>query len=498
LVNTPPVDPLPENAAASSSEAPPPVSNAAGQKTWSVGTLTYTSAGLVTLFFLLLAGDFAWSMRDRSAGPMAQWYLGHLKVPNYVFGLLLTSFPALVGLILGPIISVKSDRHRGKWGRRIPFLLVTTPLAAFGMIGLGLTPVLAKWLHSLGTPGHPFGAWLHETLGGSALGGRLLSLVENEMVVSVVCFAVFWAAFELATIAGQSVFGGLINDVVPHSLMGRFYGFFRAVSLIDGMIFNYWIMGRVPEYFTLILICIGVFYGAAFLWVCLKVKEGEYPPPPPVMPGKAGRIAEVKGYFKESFSRPYYVFVFIMLMTGSLCFMPVNAFSIPYAESVGMSMTTYGHCLALTYAFSLCLSFLLGWLADKFHPIRTSMASIAGYIVVSGLGMMFATTPERFAITFVAHGIIAGCYFTSAASLGQRLFPQSKYAQFASAGGIIASLGTMAIGPAVGSLIDLTGRVYRYTFLAGCIMSAVALIAAWIVYGHFKKLGGPTGYVAPE
>ncbi len=39
-------------------------------------------------------------MRDRSVGPMAQWYLEHLDVPNYLFALLISSFPALVGLIL--------------------------------------------------------------------------------------------------------------------------------------------------------------------------------------------------------------------------------------------------------------------------------------------------------------------------------------------------------------------------------------------------------------
>ena len=208
-------------------------------------------------------------MRERSVGPMAAWYLDHLEVPNLLFGLLTASFPAFVGLILGPIISVRSDRHRGPRGRRIPFLLATTPLAAFGMIGLALTPPLAQWVH-----GH--------------------FPEQNEMVVAVVCFGVFWAVFEVASIASQAVFGGLINDVVPAPLLGRFYGLFRAVSLIDGMIFNFWIMGKVPDHFTLILIVIGVFYGTAFMWVCFQVREGEYPPPPVQEPGNitAGFLRE--------------------------------------------------------------------------------------------------------------------------------------------------------------------------------------------------------------
>ncbi|HSI09858.1 MAG TPA: MFS transporter [Rariglobus sp.] len=480
------------------SDIPAPVSKSSnGSKTWRVGTLTYTMAGLVALFGWLLCGDFAWSMRDRSVAPMAQWYLGDLKVPSVIFGLLLTSFPAFVGLILGPVIAVKSDRHRGKWGRRIPFLLVTTPFAALGMIGLGLTPVLAEWLHGLGAPGSAVGGWLHQAIGGSSSGAWLLSMLENKMVVSVVCFSVFWAAFELATVIGQSVFGGLINDVVPPELLGRFYGLFRAVSLLDGIFFNYWIMGKVPGHFTLILVAIGVFYGAAFMWVCLKVKEGAYPPPAPAEELPRGRVAEVATYFKESFSRPYYVFVFVMLMTGSLSFMPVNSFAIPYASSLGMDMTAYGHCLAVTFTISLCLAYFLGWMADKYHPMRVSMVSLAGYIVVTLAGYIWVKTPESFAIALVAHGVLSGCYFTSAASLGQRLFPRSKFGQFSSAAGLFGSLSLMAIGPAMGAVVDLTGRNYRYTFVIGGLLALVALISAWLVYVRFLRLGGPKAYVAP-
>ena len=285
---------------------------------WKVGTITYTTGGVVVLFLWLLWGDFAWSMRDRSVVGLASWYLNSLKIPNFVFAILMSSFPAVVSLLLGPIISMKSDRHRGKLGRRIPFLLLTTPVAALGMIGLGITPFIAKWIHSITQVGTPTGDSLRHFFKDSSLGMSALGLLDNEMIVALVCFGVFWAAFEFATIAGLAVFGGLINDVVPQKLLGRFYGLFRAISLIDGMIFNYWIMGHVPEHFTLIIISIGVFYGIAFTWVCLKVKEGDYPPPPPLDPSHNTVIKSffggVKVYFKECFSNSYYILIFIMII----------------------------------------------------------------------------------------------------------------------------------------------------------------------------------------
>lgn len=449
----------------------------AGPPRWQAGTLVYTTGGLVALFAWLLLGDFAWSMRDRSVGPMSQWYLNSLGVPNLLFGLLISSFPAFIGLVLGPIISVRSDRHRGKWGRRIPFLLVTTPLAAFGMIGLAVTPLVAKWVH-----GHFPG--------------------QTEMTVSVICFGVFWAAFEFATIASQAVFGGLVNDVVPQQLLGRFYGLFRAVSLIDGMIFNYWIMGRVPDHFTLILLIIGTFYGVAFLAVCLRIREGEYPPPPPPDPNRNGFVGgffkEAGTYFRECFTNPYYLAVFVMLMAASLTFLPVNTFGIPFAKSLGVDMDAYGKSLALTFAISLCLSYFLGWLADIFHPLRMAMAALIGYFLVAVWGGIFATTPRTFLIAWVLHGVLSGCYFTCAASLGQRLFPRVKFAQFASAAGIVGSLATMVMVPALGQTIDLSGNNYRLAFLLGAILAALALGTALFVYAKFVKLGGPDHYEAPE
>lgn len=473
-----------------------------GKKTWKIGTLTYSSTGLIILFAWLLFGDFSWSMRDRSVGPMAAWYLKSLNVPNFLFGLILTSFPALIGLFLGPIISVKSDNHRGKWGRRIPFLMVTTPIAALGMIGIAFTPILATWLHDVLSAEHAFGSQIHSVLDQYAFGSMVLRTLENEMIVSVFCFAIFWTAFEFATIAGQAVFGGLINDVVPKQLIGRFYGLFRAVSLIDGIIFNHFLMGKVPDHFTLMLFIIGTFYGVAFMLMCFKVKEGEYPPPPPPDPNAksptARRFAATKTYLRECFANPYYLSVFLMMTIAAVSFLPVNAFAIPYATTVGLSMEEYGHCLVIAFTFSLCFSYFIGWLADAIHPLRLLMLAICAYFVLCIWGFMFANTAENFKIAFTTHAIISGSYASGTASIGQRLFPQAKFAQFASAAGIFLSMCGIALGPVVGTIIDATGNRYEFVFVLGGMGCIIALFMSARVYRRFVALGGPKNYVAPE
>lgn len=443
---------------------------------WRVGSLVYSRKTLAILFFWLLLGDFAWSMRDRSVGSMAAWYVSHLGVSNFTFALLTSSIPALLGMTIGPIVSVMSDRHRGKRGRRIPFLLFTTPFAAAGMIGLGLTPLTAKLAHQW-FPG------------------------ANETVLALMSFCMFWAAFEVATIAGAAVFGGLLNDVVPPSLIGRFHGLFRAISLIDGMIFNYWLMGRTPDYFTVILIALGAFYGTAFMLVCLKVKEGDYPPPEgggSTLQASAKAQSKVFAYLRSSFTNPYYLSVFLMMMLAALTFAPVNGFSIRYALHLKIDMDTYGKLLALTYFISLILAYPLGWLADIFHPLRMAIVTLGIYVVAMIWAFSTPETPEAFLIALLLHGICSGSYFTCAASLGNRLFPASRFAQYASAAGILLSLSGLLLPMGMGAVIDWGSNAYHLVFLAGGLIALLALAATQIVYRQFLKFGGPSGYVAPE
>ncbi len=111
------------------------------KKLWHVGTLTYTGGALAVLFCWLLWGDFAWSMKERAIGPIMPLLLDTHGVSPTMVALLLASLPAGIGLFLGPVISFRSDRLRTRLGRRIPILMITTPVAASAMVGLAFRAV---------------------------------------------------------------------------------------------------------------------------------------------------------------------------------------------------------------------------------------------------------------------------------------------------------------------------------------------------------------------
>lgn len=468
-MNLPPSSPRRESASAGGS-APRP-------KTWQAGTLSYTTAGLVALFCWLLWGDFAASLKDRSVPAVVQLLLKKFEASDTIAGLLIGSLPAVFGLVVIPIVSYRSDRHRGRWGRRIPYLLFFTPLAALSMIGLAFSPDMGAFLDRF-------------------LGARSPGLNPSILIF----FGLFWATFEFASIIlAGSLIGALINDVVPRPVLGRFFGLFRALSLIAGMIFNYWLLGKAETHYVWVFIGIGALYSVGFTLMCLKVKEGDYPEPPPAKPGVAGGFFAAAGqYFRESFTKPYYLWVFVAINLTWMAFVPVNLFGVFFAKSVNMNMDTYGKIWAFTYLISLGLAYVLGWLADRFHPLRVGMVVLALYAVATLWGGLFATNAARFAIALVATGVLSGMWQTATASLPQRLLPQASFAQYASAMGIVGGLCNIVLPPLVGRFLDLTGHVYRYTHFVSCGLAVLALATSFIVYRKFTALGGPKGYVAPE
>jgi maltose/moltooligosaccharide transporter len=178
--------------------------DANGRRIWHAGTLVYTSSSLATLFVWLLWGDFAWMIKEHVLWPLVPLILKGFKASDTVIAFFVGTLPAAIGLLLGPVISYRSDRTRSRRGWRIPYLLVTTPFAAVALIGCAFSATLGQWLHGF--------------LGAHSPGRTLLSVLR---------FGIAWTIFEVGTVAANAVFYALINDVAPHPLLGRF---FRIIS----------------------------------------------------------------------------------------------------------------------------------------------------------------------------------------------------------------------------------------------------------------------------
>ena len=428
-------------------------------RTWTVGTLPYTFSGIVTLFSLLLLGDFASSIKGRSVFQLVQLMFKTYGASDFLNTLMIVSLPCVLGLVLSPIVSVHSDRCRSRWGRRIPYLALTTPVAALAIAGFAYSPAIGRAVAELlGTEANPAILW---TLG------------------------IFWGLFEAATVISGAIFGALVNDVVPHQLLGRFYGLFRIVSLLCGILFNFWFLGFAATHSHVLFLSVAIVYGVGFLYMCLKVKEGEYPPPEKTE--RRGIFSSIAEYCRECYSKPYYLLIYFFGTAMALSISPVNSFSMFYAQDLKIDMDIYGKFLAVTYMISFVLSYFLGMLADRIHPLRASILFMGLYCVMGILSFFFIHDTTSYGVAFIAHGVLAGGYLTVSASLFQRLLPRSQFAQFSSAGGLINSIVMILLVPVIGKFLDWTGHQYRYTYLLGGVLALLSVILGVLLYGQFRK-----------
>lgn len=436
----------------------------------------------MALFFWLLWGDFGFYLKDRAVPPTLQLLLARFHVSDLVVGLLLASLPQVIAIVVGPVIGYHSDRYRGRWGRRIPFLLVPTPFAFLAMVGLAFSPQL----------GHV----LHVALGRHSPG-------ENSSVV--LALAASWTLFELSAIICNGVFLSLIADVVPREVIGRFFAMFRIVSLLAGILFSYYFYGQMEQHYVMVFLAIGVVYAVSFTMMCLKVKEGSYPPPA-ALPGPARDGAPswwrvlrgVRSYCRDCFTVPYYRWVFLSFGVSNMAFVPINLFVLFYAKALGMSMGTLGKWGALQFSLSLLQAYPAGWLADRFHPLRLTLISQLLLIASTLVAFIFVHDTTSFAMAYVGVGTLAGFWGTVTAPLPAVLFLPQKYATLDSARSMTIALSIMLSGAVSGWLLDHLGHNYRFIYLWACLGTVAALGVTLVVYRQFQRYGGPKHYAAPD
>lgn len=443
-------------------------------RTWRNGTLVYTAGGLAVLFLWLMWGDFAYSMKDRATGTVAALMLKKFDVSDFLFGIIMISFPNFTNIFLCPIVSYRSDRHRGRFGRRIPYLLLTTPFIVIGLAGLGFTPLLARLIRQ-------------------AVGAEHISY--NLTALLVFCF--FWIILDFGTTLAGAIFNALATDVVPTEFLGRFFAMFRAVSLGCAFLFNYFVMGYAETHALVIFLGLAALYGIGLFSICLKVREGEYPPPEEETSGPPTVKGAVRTYFRECFSLPYYRWVIMASVVSGFSVVPFNIYGIFYAKSLNMDMDFYGKVSSLICLVSFVLSFFLGWFSDRFHPIRTGMASMALQTVILFIGGRIATSESVFAWLFLCQGISIMSYNTLMASYAPRLFPREYFAQFNSAMMLANALASVIGAPLVGKFLDLTGNHYPHLFTIGGVIGLCGLGCFVMVYRGYQRYGGDSGYIAP-
>jgi len=190
------------------------------QPQFRVGTLHYTGFGLIMVFVWLLWGDFCFTLLDQNIPNILPLKLNQIGAGDTMNSVLNGTIAYTVTFFLAPIVSFRSDRTRTRWGRRIPYLIWSTPFVGLFLVLIGCYDSLTNVLIG--------GAARATFFGVTITRGGLSVLVLGAMLVG----------WDLANIFVNTVYYYLFNDVVPTRYLSRFLAMFRVVFSLAGMGFD--------------------------------------------------------------------------------------------------------------------------------------------------------------------------------------------------------------------------------------------------------------------
>lgn len=456
-----------------------------------VGTLQYTKVGLIWVFLMLLWGDFCFTLMESVAPSIVPLRLKDLGGSDKLIIWIMATIPNVINVAFNPIISTASDRHRGRFGRRIPFLLFSTPFICGALVLMAFSNDigLSVNLH--------FGAHA----GWSEIGTMLLVT------------AVLWILFTVLNMFAGTTYYYIFNDVVPPLFLGRFAAWFRLVGYAGSGVFNLLVFPHARTHMKLIFLCAAAVYFVGFMIMCLGIKEGKYPPAEPM---GLGFWAKFRTYAKECLCHRMYIYWFGLHLFWRLSWACQTFVLLMQNFSLGLTLAQIGRVSFGVMVVSAILAYPAGILSDRYHPMRVMLWVQCGLAAIVPLDFIWViwhrlppTTNFHILIVLSAVQLPLGAIFDIAGMpCAMRIIPRSRYGQFASFDATVMSLfsigGTFIAGYFMAWMRDLFpdavyGKDFCYRMMPCWRLPflAVALTFLFLLYRQWKKLGGMDHYMAP-
>ena len=446
-----------------------PVAALPTETVYSVGTLRYNKRQLFWLFFWLMWSGIGFAlvedinslsgimMRDHGASFTQMAILGTI-------GGLVTPF-------LNPWISTWSDRHRGPYGRRRPFIFATVPLYAFMAMAM------------------PFMPDLHDYLVQYPVFARLFSQIPMNGSAFCIGFCGFFVGLFNTLFCTSACY--LAWDVVPENVMGRYNSISANVGILVGFVWSFWIFGYAEHHMKQVYVGVGCVSLIIYLFSIWKVKEGEYPPPDEHK--KGGVMAPLRAYVVECYSQPYYLWIF----GGTLCLMiggmggwyqfnylhydlKLNLSELGRADGIGRLVTS---------GFGLALGFYIVTITDRLKAVRIMGWLVLARALVPLWGFFFVHDKQTYFTMVCTGNVLNFIYGVAVGAFTVEVFPREKLGQFCSAQAFLYTSTCNLLNTPLAMLFDhiKNNRVgYLWTFFFW-VLSGLAFIK---VYSNWKRRHG--------
>jgi MFS family permease len=420
--------------------SPGPEGAAVSPVCFRVGNLTYNRRQLAWLFCWLLLGDLSFMIVSQIEPTILPLLLKNAGAADSHIAWILGTLVQVTQLVLNPIYSTCSDRTRTRWGRRIPYLFLVTPLASLLLILTPYAPEVAAWLQQQ--------TWA----------AAVLHRVPCAPAVLMYGFFVF--VFYLFYSGTASIFFYLFRDVVPESHMGRFMALFRMVGALGTFILNHWLLGigvRLPHEMFLAMAGLNL---VGFMALCWFVKEPDYPPVERIAEAERRPLVRnvfnaVLSYFRECYSEPilWWTYICRLMVYASVL---VATFRLFFSlQELGMTVEDAGKALAWPSLAWVIVAYPVGLMVDRFKVFRVMRWALWIQSVAYLLSFFLIRDSATFLVFTLVTGVLYWAIMLCQFILGQEIFPALRLGQFFSATVVLQAVVIAAVvSPLCGWFFD--------------------------------------------
>ncbi len=435
-------------------------------KIFSVGTLRYTKAAIFILFFYLMWNDLILMLMEQVGGllPVIMKRSGLSNTEMAALGAVLSPLT----IWINPVVSTWSDRTRTRFGRRRPFLALATPPCA---IFLALIPWAPNFFHAAQAV-----SWIHHLF------------AAHQILGFSIFLGIILLGFNAFNATLLAIFSYYYWDVVPEPVLSRFYALGKIISTLATVIWNYFLLQYAGHHMKALFAGVAVVFAVIYLVTVWRVKEGEYPPPPPRSATNPvmNFIKAVGGYFTDCFSQRRYLLVFGTLMLYQLGNAAGGFLILFYHSQMHLKFKTIGHILAIPPMVVAVAAYPIGSLLDRIGAVRSIPAAMALW-ALSNLGAFFFLHNETTMLIFlIAINLFIAAYGIAIGVLTVEVYPKAKLGQFCSASALAQSVFCMILGPLAGLMLDKVHN-YQYCFLWPAVIQGTSAIGFYLIYRAWKK-----------
>ncbi|MDW7738953.1 MAG: MFS transporter [Bacillota bacterium] len=390
---------------------------------------------IVLLGFGFLIITLTWSIYNAYVPPILERLLTHLPYTDTAVGFIMT-FDNIAAILLIPWFGALSDRTWTRFGRRMPFLLISIPIAAFFF---ALIPTA---------------------------GVSLITVIPVIIIMNIAM-----AAFRAPTIA-------LMPDLTPSVYRSKANGIVNLMGGLGALVFYFGftaIMGVQASFIVAAIIMILVLI---ILLLAIKEPKESFEVSEKRPDGIVASLVQVMTG-KEGSTR----FIFFAIFMWFIGWNGVETFFTLY----GMDKWGIDESQAAFYLGFFSLSFLLmaipsGFIATALGRKKTILAGLVGMCVM--LGSFYFATPIVLAIgLLISGGVFWALININSYPMVSDMSPAGKLGTYTGLYYFFSMLAAIIAPPLFGVVMDLLG-----TRMVLFPMAALAYLAA--LFLMFRVRGG--------